>query len=436
MKIIQLSAERFKAIEAIEIKPDGKPIVLTGDNAQGKSSILDSIFSAITGKLPAEPIKRGSDKAKITLDLGEFIIERRITDKGSYLEVRDADGNKVSSPQKVLNELLGKLTFDPLEFTRMKPKDQRESLMDVAGLKLDDLDQAYKKAYDDRTLAGRELTKAKAHLDSLPRPETEVFKPVDVAQLMERRKRIVAARDASRESVVMMENLKDSITSAGERVAAKLKEIQRLEKEIEEIEAQRVKNEQTLKEIAAKQGNHDYTEDLAKVDSEIEAAHESQEAIRQQQSVDAATLEYQEKLAEHTELDTKCAKILEDKATRIKNADFGIPGLAIDDEGVTYKEIPFTQMSTAQQVEVSTMMAMRQNPKLKIILIREGALIGSKIWDSIVKLATKHDYQLWVEKFQEQAGASGLHIKEGRIVAVDGHEVAPTEMEETEEIDL
>ena len=49
MKIVSLQAENFKRLKAVEIKPDGSTVVITGKNAQGKSSILDSIFAAVGG---------------------------------------------------------------------------------------------------------------------------------------------------------------------------------------------------------------------------------------------------------------------------------------------------------------------------------------------------------------------------------------------------
>jgi len=222
MKIIQLTTEQFKAIDAIEIKPDGDPIVLTGDNAQGKSSILDSIYAAITGKMPSKPIKDGKNKAKIRLDLGEITIERRITDNASYLELKDAEGNKVNSPQKVLNELLGALTFDPLEFTRMKPKDQRESLMQAAGIDLSDIEAQYKAAYEERTIAGREEKRAKAHYEELPASEYDTSDIPDMDVLLDRRKSIIQTQKAHKDKVSALKRKKSRVSD----IQAEIKDLQ------------------------------------------------------------------------------------------------------------------------------------------------------------------------------------------------------------------
>ena len=48
LKIIQLSAENVKRLIAVEIKPDGNLVQITGKNGQGKTSVLDSIWWALS----------------------------------------------------------------------------------------------------------------------------------------------------------------------------------------------------------------------------------------------------------------------------------------------------------------------------------------------------------------------------------------------------
>ena len=47
MKIVKLTAENFKRLEAVEITPDGNTVLISGRNGQGKSSVLDSILAAL-----------------------------------------------------------------------------------------------------------------------------------------------------------------------------------------------------------------------------------------------------------------------------------------------------------------------------------------------------------------------------------------------------
>ncbi len=126
MKIIGLQAERIKRIVAVDIKPNGNLVQITGKNAQGKTSVLDSIWWALGGlaNVQGRPIKDGENNAFIKLDLGEIVVTRKFKKVGeneftSTLSVETAEGTNVSSPQKVLDELLGELSFNPLEFARI-----------------------------------------------------------------------------------------------------------------------------------------------------------------------------------------------------------------------------------------------------------------------------------------------------------------------------
>ena len=56
MRIVQLSIENVKCLKAVEIKPDGTLQVVTGRNAQGKTSVLDAIW---LGGIAQPMYKRG-----------------------------------------------------------------------------------------------------------------------------------------------------------------------------------------------------------------------------------------------------------------------------------------------------------------------------------------------------------------------------------------
>lgn len=113
-----------------------------------------------------------------------------------------------------------------------------------------------------------------------------------------------------------------------------------------------------------------------------------------------------------------------EKARLLSEADLPVPGMEISEDGVTVDGVRFDQLSTAQQITTSAKIAMRSNPKLKIILIREGALINRANTEALCELAKERGYQLWMEKFSEDASEKGIHISDGEIVAVDGKEVA------------
>lgn len=82
MRVIELKSENFMGLEAVDITPPEHLVVVGGKNAQGKSSVLNSIVAALAGgkSLPEEPLKRGERKGKNVLRLnhpdGDIIVER------------------------------------------------------------------------------------------------------------------------------------------------------------------------------------------------------------------------------------------------------------------------------------------------------------------------------------------------------------------------
>jgi len=129
MKIVQLHSENIKRIKAIDITPEDNVVVLSGKNGEGKTSVLDSIWLALQYRAASKgnpnPLRSGTDKGFVSLDLGDYIVTRKFTKDDSVLEIKTPDGSKISSPQKLLDGMIGDLSFDPWEFSRKNEDDQR-----------------------------------------------------------------------------------------------------------------------------------------------------------------------------------------------------------------------------------------------------------------------------------------------------------------------
>ena len=186
MKIVSLQAENVKKIRAIEIEPDGSLVVVGGRNGAGKSSVLDSIAYALGGRAlcPSRPIRNGETAARARVDLGDLVIERTWTEKGTYLSVRTGDGFQAPSPQAVLDKLVGRLSFDPLAFVAMPPREQVETLRELVGLDFADIDAERDQLYRDRTHNGHDIKRLEGQLASMPEDPDAPARPVSVSALM------------------------------------------------------------------------------------------------------------------------------------------------------------------------------------------------------------------------------------------------------------
>ncbi|MBU2110832.1 MAG: ATP-binding protein, partial [Actinobacteria bacterium] len=153
LRVVKLTAENIKRISAVEITPTGDVIVIGGKNGAGKSSVLDSIAYALGGQklVAAQPVRRGQEKGRVRVDLGDIVVTRSFTATGGgQLVVSDKDGKRQTSPQAILDRLVGRLSFDPLAFATMDPAKQRDTLREIAGLDLTDLDAQRVALYEKR----------------------------------------------------------------------------------------------------------------------------------------------------------------------------------------------------------------------------------------------------------------------------------------------
>jgi len=157
MKILKFSAQNIKGIKVVEISPDGDVVTLSGKNGAGKSTVLDAIQNTLTGgKLP---IRNGEEKARVEIDLGEYVVQRLITDKTDRLVIRNKEGATYPSPRDFLSNFIGEISIDPLAFIRMKEKDQLNVLFQMnPGLKekLAEADKKIDEIKTERSLVLRE----------------------------------------------------------------------------------------------------------------------------------------------------------------------------------------------------------------------------------------------------------------------------------------
>ena len=427
MKLLHLEISDVKRIKAVEIDPaTNEPIILTGDNAQGKSSVLDSIVYALSNTGLDDPIRHGRPSGSIKIVLGaekaEYNLDINITKKGRYLTLTDARGVKVEKPQTFLNGLLGNYAFDPVAFAELAPKLQVEALKRAAGLDFTELDAQRLTHFNERTDVGRHGKDAKAQLDGMVAPTGEI--PTEeqsasalMASLRELEERLTAVKSA--------EATHESAIARQSRATA---EVERLTKLLADATAE----VEASSDAAAKAFAGLYaTTDAAPTSKALTAAREAVEqvdktnaAVRNKVAYEAKSKEVTELRAKYETLTRRIEEIDEAKIEAVKNADLPLDGLELTDDGVIYNGTFFKQLSTAEQIRISTLVAMAQNPELKIILIREGALINRANFKLIVDLAKDRDYQLWVEKFQEEAGPVGLHIVDGTVAFEDGQAVS------------
>ena len=463
MKILELRSENFKKIKAIDITPKEDVVIISGKNAQGKSSVLDSIWAALTSKaIPEKPIREGEKKAEIELNLGKLIIRRTFTEKGDYLTVTNVDGARFPSPQKMLDEFVGDLSFDPLEFMKLKEKEQKDLLLKIVnfvmstgdleavGLRtaipdkpLEFLNNLRLEFYQQRTIINRDLLNVEEQLKATPK--LEPTEKVSVKELFEKKQDLQRIKEDITTKEAENKTRELEIKQLDEQINKEETElknyIQRKEKEIEEyiaaqkkaleeynnakrFELQNLENrkivvtdnlkitqEKIKQEISR---NPELDRDIEGIDKHLQEADETNEKATLYEKRVKLENDHDRIKQESDDLSRKLAKLDEIKTKIVSSATMPIQGLSFDGETIAYQGIPLSQTSLSEQLKVSLAIAMALNPKLRVIRISDGSLLDTENMEILKELAKEKDYQIWCEVVDE-TGKVGFYIEEGVI---------------------
>ena len=445
MHVLSFVAENFKKLRIVEITPKGRLIQITGKNGQDKTSALDALWAALAGKraTPDKPVRKGANSSRLTMYLGDAktgkreIGLRRIIngDRTTTIQLENSDGTKYSSPQAMLDDLMGELTFDPLEFIHMTPKAQVETLRKVVKIEEDveALDAANKTDYDRRTEINREVARLEAEIGGMVVQENLPKSKIDDAALMqqisevgERNKTIEETRAAKSrlgyqrtEAERMVQSQKDSIERAGAEIDRLAKELAEKQEQFKVLIAGRTTLEEKLEAATAAfqvAPEPEYL-DTAKLTAELQQAQATNREIDRKTRRDEIKTKLDAKRKESTEITRAMERRTEKKRAAIANAKMPVEGLTFSDESdaaVLYNGIPLEQMGEGEQIKISAQIAMAANPKLRILRIMHGEALDDDGLAILAQLAEEHDYQIWMARV-ETSGKVGIVLEDGEV---------------------
>lgn len=95
-------------------------------------------------------------------------------------------------------------------------------------------------------------------------------------------------------------------------------------------------------------------------------------------------------------------------------ANVGLAGLGLDERGVTWGGIPLAQCSSAEQLRVAVGLGFAANPQIRIVLLREGALLDDTSLAAVIAMAEQADAQVWIEVVGDR-GPGAVIIEDGAI---------------------
>lgn len=431
MRITRLVAENIKRLKAIDLQLNHHVNRISGANGSGKTSVLDAIEWALTGTstVPSQPVRRGSGRAVIQLDLGDIVVTRRFVEGGSRngtlaLEAKD-NKSRFAGPQEMLDKLMGKISFDPLEFLRMHPKKQFEVLYSLVLPDVDPTTLNIQKHPD--YITRRELKKETTALetrrdailipDNLPldkRDEEALLK--QLAEVGEHNARIEREKNQRAEIQRSQEELGHSNQGIRDQIA-------RLQKTLEENVKVYDRTQRIIEKwepLAEPKNAAHYTEAITQakaINAAIDKRILRDELQKEIDAIEKRVETLSESLRKHEEKNTKA----------IEEAHFPVEGLGFGDEEVIYEGLPFNQVSNADQIRASVAIGMAANPKLRVMRVKDGSLLDDASMKTIAEMCFEQDFQLLVEVV-DTSGKVGVYLEDGEVKAINDE---PLDVKET-----
>ena len=413
MRIICLEIENIKGLKSVAIEPAARGlIIIKGNNGAGKSSVLDSILYLFAGgrTIPKHVIRDGCSEGRVFVNCGEYVIEKKWTQGGAnvYLEVRTSEGQPAKSPQSLLASLFDRVGFDPLAFAQMKPDEQVATLQRIGGLDFTKHDTTYKMTFDERTVVNREAKTLEARLNAIPvvNAPNEEQSAVELSERYNALGRLKAKREAA-----------ESVTDR----------IDHMKKQIAQLESDRDVITKEAKMISKQLGDPtDPITYMSEVQTQLADLDETNRKVRQKRDRLTLAKDLKDRREKADDLTQALHGLDEAKKKKIESADFP-EGLGFDDEGVLLRGRPLVVASSAEKLKASVAVGLLLNPKLRVLTIREGALLDDESMETLNESAIENNAQILVERVGDHDD-TGILLEAGEVVRVDEPTAAEYEM--------
>lgn len=425
-RIVKLTASNIKRIKAIEILPTGHVVTVGGKNDQGKTSLLDSIMFALAGQdsVCERPIREGTSEGKVVVDLGDMIVTKTFKSASApTLRINMKDGTPVKSPQAILDALCSKISYNPMEWMAMKPDKQLELLSKLVGVDLAPFKTKREKFYNDRTIVNRDLAQKQAKLATMPEHPDAPAEEVSVKALMEQlktlragnaantsvRSKLTVATTARNSKDVEVKAALQELKDISESLERKTHELSKLNGEFAELE-QGVTNAKTAVDALQDADETPLNTQIEEADTVNSKVRDN--AARKTLSAEVTALSNQESV-----LTASIEGVDAEKQDALTKAKFPLPELSFDESGVLLDGIPFAQAGMAKKIRASVAIGLALNPKLRIILIRDGSLLDEDSQKLVFDMAKDLDAQVWMEVIGDGPGVSVV-IEDGSVKEV------------------
>ena len=408
MKINRLEIENVKRIHAVMIEPskDGLTII-GGKNRQGKSSVLDAIAWALGGNKykPSQAANADSTippRLKVIMDNG-LVVERK--GKNSDLKVTDPEGQK--GGQQLLDSFVEELAINLPKFMEATGKEKANTLLQIIGVgpQLAELEQKEKSLYSERLYVGRTADQKEKFAKEQPYYPDAPEEPVSASELIREQQEILARNGQRQQWAREHDAILEKIMKTEDEIKSYETSIRALKEKLKELDEQRRASEKTPAQMKMES-----TEELERSIENIELINRKVRANLDKAKAEEDAKQYRD---QYTELTNALEDIRKQKSGLLDSADLPLPGLSVKDGELIYKGQAWDNMSSAEQMIVSTSIVRKLNPKCGFVLLDKLEAMD---------LDTLKEFGAWLEQEGLQAIATRVSTgDECSIVITDGY---------------
>lgn len=436
LKLITLSVSNVLGIELAEVAfdPQGGLVTIAGNNAQGKSSLLNAIWLALAGGAASRkistPVKSGENFAYVQLELGDGDVDLRVVREWDLhkksptkLIVTRADGIPISRPQDLLDSLIGAYSFDPFAFAEANDPDRAAMYLAALGVDVSDLESELDRRFVERRQAKSARDDLEARVRALPPPDPALPEEENPNTELLDEYRAATERQGTvyrlKGDLATAENL---IETSRHRIATYEAEIQRLQDNLAAEQRDLALNIEERDGVAVAYDlaqSAAATDDLDALGQRIAANDAMNADIREAAAYRELDAEYEKAVGHANDLEFLVEEVRGKIRRVISEATAPIEGLYYRDRIVYFgeQELPFAQASESDKLKVSLAFAMALNPGIRIIRC-EGSRIDENGLRVIDEMTRERGYQVLMERVGIQPGASVI-MEAGRVAATN-----------------
>jgi hypothetical protein len=309
--------------------------------------------------------------------------------------------------------MIGAIAFDPLEFSRMDPVKQRNELIGLIGKRdeMDQLDVKYKQTFEDRAEQNRKARDLDGEINGMQDLSDQFGKePATETNLDD----LIREREEAHEHNRKIDGLKDLIRRGEDANQKHREEIKRLEQQTATIAGTIEHNDKSMATNKAELKKLGDLIDVEPLKEKTSTLTSSNERARQHNSRLALVSRRADVGAKIEAAKEKLDKITGQKESLFDDAKLPIKGLTVTDSGVVYQKTPFGDCATSVKIRVSVAMVMARKPKLRVMVIKEGAFLDKEAMQTIQELADKYDFQVWIERIEDKTKGAVV-IENGEV---------------------